>query len=46
VLSARFQRLEYALAPRLLETEVLGGMAVREILKAADPGTQSPKGTS
>jgi len=37
VLSPRFQRLEYALAPRLLEAEVLGGRAVRQILKAADP---------
>ena len=46
VLSARFQRLEYALAPRLLEAEVLGGRAVREILKAADPGPQIPRGTS
>src|SRR6266542_1611178 len=37
VLSPRFQRLEHTLAPRLLEAEMLGGRAVREILKAADP---------
>jgi hypothetical protein len=35
VMSPRFQRLEYALAPRLLEAEVLSGRAVREILKIA-----------
>jgi hypothetical protein len=43
VLSPRFQRLEYALAPRLLQAEVLGGRAVREILKAADPKCSGPK---
>ncbi len=36
VLSPWFQRLEYTLAPRLLEAEVLGGRAVRQILRAAD----------
>jgi hypothetical protein len=46
VLSPRFQRLEYALAPRLLEAEVLGGRAVREILKAADQRPSVRKGTS
>jgi hypothetical protein len=44
VLSPRFQRLEYTLAPRLLQAEVLGGRAVREILKAAEvrPGSTNP----
>jgi len=46
VLSPRFQRLEYGLAPRLLEAEVLGGRAVRGILKAADPKPQIRRVTS
>jgi len=46
VLSPRFQRLEYSLAPRLLEAEVLGGRAVRQILRAADPKPPIRKGTS
>jgi hypothetical protein len=46
VLSPRFQQLEYALAPRLLEAEVLGGRAVREILKTADPRLQTSRRTS
>jgi hypothetical protein len=46
VLSPRFQRLEHALAPRLLEADVLGGRAAREILKAADPKPQIRRVTS
>ncbi len=46
VLSPRFQRLEYSLAPRLLEAEVLGGRAVQQILKAADQRPPIQKGTS
>jgi hypothetical protein len=42
VLSPRFQRLEFALAPRLLQADVLGGRAVREILKAADAKRSRP----
>jgi hypothetical protein len=44
VMSPRFQRLEYALAPRLLEAEVLGGRAVRMIFKAADRGFLAERG--
>jgi hypothetical protein len=44
VLSPRFQHLEHAIAPRLLEAEVLGGRAVRQILKEADPGASVPQG--
>ena len=42
IITPRFQRLEYALAPRLLEAEVLGGRAVRGILKAADIEVMRP----
>jgi hypothetical protein len=45
VLSPRFQQLGYALAPRLLEAEVLGGRAVRETLKAADPRLRTSRRT-